>query len=391
MQWILAGAAGVATIASPCVLPILPMLLGFSVGQQDRTRPLFIVLGFVLSFTAAALAFNATTQLVGLSPEAVRTGSTILLLLAGLVMLVPALSDRLPKLNLGIADFGQRIGSQTGSGPVGALVLGGALGAVWTPCAGPVLASVLALVATNGDSSQALPLLTAYAVGAGLPMLLIAYGGQTVMHRIRPLMKRSSSIRKGFGFAVVLTAVAMLAQVDGSFTAWVSGLWPKAEAVESRQGTQHALSNKPAPEFVGIDNWLNTPRPLSAASLKGKVVLVDFWTYSCINCIRTLPHIQKLHERYAAQGLVVVGMHTPEFPFERDSGNVKSAIKRYGLTYPVAQDNQYKTWDNYKNLYWPAQYLIGRNGNIVFQHYGEGDEALIEEQVRQALLAKTSG
>ena len=391
MQWILAGAAGVATIASPCVLPILPMLLGFSVGQQDRTRPLFIVLGFVLSFTAAALAFNATTQLVGLSPEAVRTGSTILLLLAGLVMLLPALSDRLPKLNLGIADFGQRIGSQTGSGPVGALVLGGALGAVWTPCAGPVLASVLALVATNGDSSQALPLLTAYAVGAGLPMLLIAYGGQTVMHRIRPLMKRSSSIRKGFGFAVVLTAMAMLAQVDGSFTAWASGLWPKAEAVESRQGAQHALSNKPAPEFVGIDNWLNTPKPLSAAGLKGKVVLVDFWTYSCINCIRTLPHIQKLHERYAAQGLVVVGMHTPEFPFERDSGNVKSAIKRYGLTYPVAQDNQYKTWDNYKNLYWPAQYLIGRNGNIVFQHYGEGDEALIEEQVRQALLAKTSG
>jgi len=227
MQWILAGAAGVATIANPCVLPILPMLLGFSVGQQDRTRPLFIVLGFVLSFTAAALAFNATTQLVGLSPEAVRTGSTILLLLAGLVMLVPALSDRLPKLNLGIADFGQRIGSQTGSGPVGALVLGGALGAVWTPCAGPVLASVLALVATNGDSSQALPLLTAYAVGAGLPMLLIAYGGQTVMHRIRPLMKRSSSIRKGFGFAVVPTAVAKPAQVHGSCPALVFGAWAR--------------------------------------------------------------------------------------------------------------------------------------------------------------------
>jgi thiol-disulfide isomerase/thioredoxin len=222
-------------------------------------------------------------------------------------------------------------------------------------------------------------------------MLLIAYGGQTVMHRIRPLMKRSSSIRKGFGFAVVLTAVAMLAQVDGSVTAWMSGLWPKAEAVESRPGTLHALSNQPAPEFVGIDSWLNTPKPLSAAGLKGKVVLVDFWTYSCINCIRTLPHIQKLHERYAAQGLVVIGMHTPEFPFEKDAGNVKAAIKRFGLTYPVAQDNQYKTWDSYKNLYWPAQYLIDRNGTIVFQHYGEGDEALIEKQVRQALAKTTSG
>lgn len=386
MQWILAGAAGLATVASPCVLPLLPMILGFSAGEQSRTRPLFIVLGFVLSFAAAALVFSASTHFLGVPPKTLRTGSVTLLLLAGIVMMVPALSDRMMRRLSGVSDFGQRISNKAGAGPWGGLVLGGALGVVWAPCAGPVLASILALIAGSQNASESAPLLLAYAAGAGLPMLLIAYGGQTIMHRIRPLMRRTSAIRKGFGAMVVFTALAMLAQLDGQAIAWASNLWPSAESHEpAPDSAPTTLGLDTAAEFTGIDNWFNTLGPISMSALKGKVVLVDFWTYSCINCIRTLPHIQKLYERYASQGLVVVGVHTPEFAFERSASNVQAAIKRFGLTYPIAQDNQYKTWESYSNIYWPAQYLIDRQGRIVFKHFGEGNEEQIENQVRHAL------
>lgn len=385
MQWLLAGTAGLATVASPCVLPLLPLVLGVSVGQQDRTRPLFIVLGFVLSFAAIALAFGASTQFLGVSANAVRVGSATLLLIAGVVMLVPSLSNRLMSSLSGLAGWGQRLGDRAGSGPMGAMVLGAALGAVWTPCAGPALASILALIAGNQSHGEAAVLLLAYAAGAGIPMLLIAYGGQSIVRWVGPLSKRANTLRKVFGAAVVATAVAMLAQVDTQVTAWLSRFGPNLDVEASQAALQPRGDAAPILRFESNDAWFNTPQPLSLARLRGKVVLVDFWTYSCINCIRTLPHIQKLHERHAPAGLVVVGVHTPEFAFERSAENVKAAIKRHGLTYPVAQDNQYKTWDNFRNKYWPAQYLIDREGRVVFTHFGEGGEAQLDKEIQRAL------
>ncbi|RZI84590.1 MAG: cytochrome c biogenesis protein DipZ [Rubrivivax sp.] len=390
-QWALAGGAGLATVASPCVLPLLPFLLGTAVGETDRRRPLFIVMGFVLSFTAVALLFGASTRVLGLSPDAVRQGATISLLLAGMLMLWPALGERLMAPLGGIATLGHRLGGRASGGPLGGLLLGATLGAVWTPCAGPVLAAILALVANASAASEAAPLLLAYALGAGLPMLAIAHGGQAVSQRIRPLMRHAGRLRQGFGLLVVATAAAMLGKVDVQASAWLarswSGLVSLAELPSAQAEPTTAAPGMPAPELAGIDQWLNTA-PLSMARLKGKVVLIDFWTYGCVNCVRTLPHIQQLHARYSAQGLVVIGVHTPEFAFERSIDNVRAAVQRHGLGYPVAQDNRYQTWNAYGNRYWPAQYLVDRQGRIVYRHFGEGDEAQIEQQVQRALAQR---
>jgi len=385
MQWLLAGAAGLATVASPCVLPLLPLVLGVSVGQDSRTRPLFIVLGFVLSFAAIALAFGASARVLGLSPEAVRIGSASLLLLAGVVMLVPTWSERLMSSSSGLATWGQALGDRAGAGPLGALTLGAALGAVWTPCAGPALASILALVARNDSQLEAGGLLLAYAAGAGVPMLLIAYGGRSVVRWVGPLARRTGALRRAFGAIVAATALAMLTQVDTQVTAWLTQAWPRLDIESRADEWPSSPARAPVLRFESNDAWFNTPAPLSLGSLKGRVVLVDFWTHGCINCIRTLPHIQGLHERHAPRGLVVVGVHTPEFAFERSADGVRAAIRRHGLTYAVTQDNQYRTWENFGNRHWPAQYLINRDGKLVFTHFGEGGQAQLEAAIESAL------
>lgn len=386
LPWALAGAAGLATVASPCVLPLLPAVLGVAVGSPDRRRPLFIVLGFVLSFAALALLFGASTQVLGLSPDTLRTVAAGGLMLAGLLMLWPVLGDRLMAPLGGLANAANRLGGRATDGPLGGLLLGATLGALWTPCAGPVLAAILALVAQAASASEAAPLLLAYALGAGLPMLAIAYGGQAVTARVRPLVRHAGRLRQGFGVLVIASAAAMLGRVDTQASAWLSDAWASAQVVPDASAMSSTLAQpgRPAPEFAGLGPWTNSP-PLSMAGLRGQVVLVDFWTHGCVNCVRTLPHLQQWHTRYAAQGLVIVGVHTPEFAFERSPDNVRAAVKRHGLTYPVAQDNGYKTWEAYDNQYWPAQYLVDRQGRIVFQHFGEGDEAEIERQIQQAL------
>lgn len=388
-SWGIAGAAGVATVASPCVLPLLPLLLGMTAGQTSRWRPLTIVTGFVLSFVALALVFGASAQVLGLSPQTVRQGAAAVLLLAGLSMLWPAVSDRLLANLNGIGNLAHRLGARAGDGAAGGLLLGATLGALWTPCAGPVLAAILALVADAGTLARAWPLLLAYTVGAGLPMLAMAYGGQALTTRLRPLARHTHRIRQGFGVLVMATAAAMLAQVDAQASAWLSRAWSGATSFNPGADTfgadtTVAAPGEMAPDFVGIDQWLNSP-PLNLAGLRGKVVLVDFWTHGCVNCIRTLPHLRRLHERHASQGLVVVGVHTPEFAFERSTDNVRAAIRRHGIAYPVAQDNRYQTWKAYRNAYWPAVYLIDREGRIVFRHFGEGNERAIDQAVERAL------
>lgn len=391
-QTALAGGAGLATVASPCVLPLLPAMLGVST-QGGHLRPLAIVIGFVASFAGAALLFGASAHVLGLSAQTLRDVSATVLLLTGMLMLWPRLADRLMATLAGplgsLADKAHRLGSQDHGGLGGGLLLGATLGILWTPCAGPVLASILALAAGAGSPSQSAPLLLAYAAGAGLPMLALAYGGRWATTRLRPLMRHATRLRQAFGAMVVLTAAAMLAQVDTQAAAWLarsvsSAATAAGEAlVPSAQAAPVDIGER-APEFSGLGPWINSP-PLSMASLKGKVVLVDFWTYACVNCIRTLPHIQRLHEQYASRGLVIVGVHSPEFPFERDTGNVRAAVKRHGLGYAVAQDNSFATWQAWRNLYWPAQYLVGPDGRVVLRHFGEGGEEALEAAIERLL------
>jgi cytochrome c biogenesis protein CcdA/thiol-disulfide isomerase/thioredoxin len=381
LQLLLAGGAGMATVASPCILPMLPLLLGGTVAHAGRSRPLFIVFGFVLSFSATALAFGASARAAGLSPDTVRQVAIVALLLFGALLAWPALLDRVMAPFGRLADVAARVGQRTGAGRLGGFGLGLTLGALWTPCAGPVLASILALVAGEQSNTRAAALLVAYAVGAGVPMLLIAYGGQWAGHSVRRLTRHATRLRQGFGVLVMGTALAMHTGADVSAAAWLADI---AATPAQASPPRPAAAPAQAPEFEGITGWFNSP-PLTLAGLRGQVVLVDFWTYGCVNCVRTLPALKDWHARYKDRGLVIVGVHTPEFGFERPAANLQAAIERHGIGYAVAQDNAYATWNAWANRYWPAQYLIDRQGRIVLRHFGEGDEAAIAHAIEREL------
>lgn len=362
--------AGLATVASPCVLPLLPALLGSAWGRSDRWRPLLIVLGFVASFSALALAFGASAQWLGLSSGTVRDVAAVGLLGFGLLLVWPAGWGRLSRPLGRVADLARRFGH--GGGRLGALALGASLGALWTPCAGPALASILALVASAADTGQAATLLVAYAAGAGGPMLVIAYGGQRIAGLLRGW---SARLRQGLGWLVMALALASLADVS---SAWVAALTGPGEAAQGKS------AERLAPELGGTGAWINSP-PLKLQELRGRPVLIDFWTWDCVNCLRSVPVIERLHERYAARGLVVIGVHTPEFAHERPLDGVRAAVKRLGLRYPVVQDNDYRTWQAFGNRYWPAAWLIDREGRVAYLHEGEGGEAELAAAIEKVL------
>jgi thiol-disulfide isomerase/thioredoxin len=246
-----------------------------------------------------------------------------------------------------------------------------------------VLGSILALVATAPHLGGAAVLLVAFAVGASIPMLGIAYGGQWATTRARALLPYTQRLQRVFGVVVIAVAVVLHLRYDVALAAKAMG-----DVAESPVATLGDYGE--APEFAAVDAWLNSA-PLTMQGLRGKVVLVDFWTYDCINCARTLPHVTSLHDRYASQGLVVVGVHTPEFAFEHEIANVRAAVERFGIHYPVAQDNAYGTWKAYGNHYWPAQYLVDRRGRIVLEHQGEGGYDEMEEAIRTLLTDRFSG
>jgi cytochrome c biogenesis protein CcdA/thiol-disulfide isomerase/thioredoxin len=381
-ELLLALAAGVATVASPCILPMLPVLLGASLAREDRLRPLCIVAGFVASFAVSALAFGASARVLGVSHTALRNAAIAALLVFGALSIFPRVFERIAPRLAGIAELGERAAQRSGGGRLGALGLGAALGALWAPCAGPVLASILVLVASAQDVSRAAPLLLAYAIGCGLPMLAIAHGGQAVGARARRFVRHGERLRRAFGVLIVATALAMLGGYDAlasSALAWTRPFEPAAPP--------GLLRGAPVPELAGIETWMNSP-PRTLASLRGRVVLVDFFTYGCSNCVRTLPHLVRWHERYAKRGLTLIGVHTPEFAYEREPDNVRAALARHGISYPVALDNGYQTWSAFGNRYWPTLYLIDREGRLLWSHAGEGDYEEIERALEAALASR---
>jgi len=397
--------AGLFTILSPCILPILPAILSVSV-LRGKWRPLGIILGLILSFSFFTLFLTSLVHAFGISPNILRYFAIAILFLFGLILLIPQLSNWFASFSSTIAQYGEDIqGGKTRGGFFSGLLFGAALGLIWTPCAGPILAAITTLAATQSVNFNTIILTLAYSFGAGIPLLLIAYGGQSIIHSSKFLSRHSEGIRQFFGCLMIVTAAAIAFHWDAKIQESISHYVPPIliennpyvkETINQLEPHGKILKNikegefsnyGPAPEFVGITSWINTP-PLSLQSLKGKVVLVDFWTYSCINCLRTLPYIKKWYADYSNDGFVVVGMHTPEFEFEKDLSNVMEAVKRLGITYPVALDNDYKTWQAYGNHYWPADYLIDQNGDLRLVHFGEGDYEETENLIRLLLGKK---
>lgn len=388
IELLFAVLAGILTVGAPCILPMLPILLGTTVGQQSKLRPVFITLGFIIAFAIVAFLFGLFTNILGLSPQALRTVAVVMLAIFGIFMVWPTPFEKLTTYLSGFINSANSISQKAGNGNFGALILGLMLGVIWTPCAGPVLGSILTLIATKQDLFNAALLLLAYSIGAGIPLLLVGYGGQYVTTKVRFIAQYSRRIQQVFGVLILGLALAIHLQYDTVIQAKLLQYIPvpsiQLPGTETKKQGSEFGNFGPAPEFTGINEWLNA-EPQRMADLKGKVVLVDFWTYSCINCVRTLPYVTEWYDKYKDDGFVVIGVHTPEFAFEKDTDNVEKAIDRFNINYPVAQDNDYRTWTAYKNNAWPAHYLIDKEGNIVYKHFGEGNYDITENNIRTLL------
>jgi cytochrome c biogenesis protein CcdA/thiol-disulfide isomerase/thioredoxin len=394
--------AGIVTALSPCVLPVLPILLaGGAASTGHRLRPFAIVAGLVVSFTTFTLAGAALLSALGLPADVLRNIAIAALFLLAATLVWPALARLVERPFLFLTR--RRVPAESSG-----LVLGISLGLVFVPCAGPVLAAVTALAATSQVGIRAVLVTGMYALGAALPMLAIAIGSQRLASATGYLRAHAETTRRVAGVVLGATALAIALGADQRFTTAIPGytqafqdrierssLATRAlEDLSSNGGpltASEAASREPmAPDFRDLTGWLNTSsgRSLSIAGLRGRVVLVDFWTYSCINCLRTLPHLEAWDRAYRKDGLTIVGVHTPEFAFEHVPSNVRSAVRKLGIRYPVAQDNGYATWSAYRNNFWPADYLIDRAGRIRFTHFGEGAYGETESQIRQLLGEK---
>ena len=421
--------AGAGTALSPCVLPVLPALLSAG-GVGGRRRPLGIVLGLSITFTVTIVGVAQVVDGVGLGTDPLRDVAIVVLLVFGAALLVPQLADRIEAPLSRLARFGPRT---RGEGFWSGMLVGAALGFVYTPCAGPILAAVISVSAASGKT---IVIALAYALGSALVLLALTLGGRRLFERIRPA-GRGPALQRALGAIMVVTAIAIATNLDVNFDQFVaqhipdvnltaslecsetvtkhlheiSGRQPKFAPANgssschgSGSGVKAAPANAsqatlladarglrklgPAPEFMQTQDWFNTPgKPLSLSSLRGRVVLIDFWTYTCINCIRTLPYLKAWDASYRHDGLTIVGVETPEFAFEHDATNVSNAIKQFGLRYPIAQDNEMGTWNAYGNEYWPADYLIDAHGQVRYAAFGEGDYDKTETAIR-ALLAE---
>ena len=450
------------TILLPCILPLLPIVLGVSIAGRNRWRPLLTVLGMVISFVGFTFLLTLVLSRFVAFADVLRISTYYILLLFGVGFLTSNRTLQLlgavlggfffnrygwiavtgaqtlgatamelgSKIALKIQQLGGEIQQEAGAklgreNPLSAFIIGLTLGLVWVPCAGPALGFAFALI-RDEPGPRAAFLLAMYGLGTAVPLLLVGYGGQAVTQRVRSFNRYSGRIKQIAGGILILTAVGLqygwLTRVQtylvqntsygtlgteiekrlfdptssaaGGLTARPAGGRGAGDSEDAQEPSSFGNPSTPsilpnlgtAPEFAGLGPWHNG-NPLTMEELRGKVVLIDFWTYSCINCIRTFPYIQGYWETFKDTGkFVLIGVHTPEFVFEKDQKNVADAISRHGLTYPVAQDNDFGTWNAFRNRYWPAKYLIDAEGNIRYTHFGEGGYEETEEAIRSLLL-----
>jgi cytochrome c biogenesis protein CcdA/thiol-disulfide isomerase/thioredoxin len=421
---------GLITGISPCILPVLPMV--FLAGGTDARmgsapeattdsgetdaagpgarkpgrsrRPYAIIAGLVLSFSVFTLLGSILITALGLPVNILHYAGLTLLVLIGLGMIFARLGELLDR------PFARLSAGPRNRGGGGGFVLGLGLGLVYVPCAGPVLTAIAVAGATHKFSLNIVVLTLSFAVGATLPLLIFALAGRQVSDRVKAFRVRAPLIRRVSGVVMIALAVALAFNLTDALQRALPGytnalqqsvenssaIRPHLSALTGGNNTELSRCTDDsstlqecgkAPAISQITKWLNTPggKPVSLASLRGRVVLIDFWTYSCINCQRSIPHVEAWSKAYAAAGLQVIGIHTPEFVFERDPANVAAATRSMGITYPVALDNDYATFDSYRNQYWPAEYLIDAQGNVRHISFGEGSYSTTESLIRTLL------
>lgn len=407
---------GLITGISPCIIPVLPVIF-LSGGAQSardgaasrpvsRWRPYLVIAGLVTSFSLITLAGSLLLAVLGLPQDVLRWAGIVVLILIGLGLIVPAFQHLLEKPFSWIP---QRSVSTDRSG----FVLGFALGAVYVPCAGPVLAAITVAGATGRIGAETVVLTVTFALGAALPLLVFALAGRRVAERVKAFRARQNAIRVTGGVVMIALAVGLvfnlpqtLQRLIPDYTSALQEQIAESEAITEAldlggleneqnkdldlctQGASELESCGTAPDIRGIEAWFNTPgnQPIALEELRGQVVLIDFWAYSCINCQRSLPHAVAWDETYRDLGLQVIGIHSPEYAFEKEQRNVEAGARGYGIEYPVALDNSLSTWTNYRNRYWPAHYLIDAEGTVRHIKFGEGGYATTEKLIRELLV-----
>jgi cytochrome c biogenesis protein CcdA/thiol-disulfide isomerase/thioredoxin len=389
---LLAYFGGVLTILSPCILPVLPFVFARS-DQPFRKSGLPLLAGMCITFAVVASLATVGGGWAVRANQFGRIAALVLFALFGLTLLFSSLADRLSRP---LVQLGNRLSTNSDSGAsvLNSFLLGIGTGLLWAPCAGPILGLILTGAALQGASARTALLLLSYAAGAATSLAVALLAGGRLFAAMKRGLGVEEWIRKALGVAVLAAVAAVAFGLD-------RGVLTRLSLASTNNLEQRLLdrfhppkpivitqtidvSDSVNPDLSGATAWINSP-PLNFASLHGKVVLVDFWTYSCINCLRTLPYIKAWNEKYKDSGLVIIGVHTPEFPFEKDEANVRKAVKDLGITYPVPMDNNYKIWRSFNNEYWPADYFIDATGAIRFHHFGEGAYDESEKQIRTLL------
>lgn len=374
---------GLGLIVSPCILPILPIILSGSL-EGSKKRPFGIIIGFVCLFALFTYFSRQLVHATGIDLTLIRRVSYSLLMLFGLIMVSTRFTERFARYSQRLANVGSTYSSinDVQGGFFSGILFGGLVAIIWTPCAGPILAAVIVQAALQSSNAISFILLLFFGLGVAIPMLLIALFGRRVIDRVSFLKAHTIFLRKLLGFIIIASVIYLVYNENSTKQSLTTAA---VTPIRSENRVINGLDYPyPAPTFEMLDQWINSP-PLQIYQLRGKVVLIDFWTYSCINCVRTIPYLNEWYRKYHDKGLVIIGVHTPEFEFEKDFNNVKQAVARYGIHYPVGLDNHYATWQNYNNLYWPAHYLIDKSGHIVYQHFGEGEYAITENNIRYLL------
>lgn len=391
MFLIIAFLGGMISLLSPCTLPVIPLL--FAGFQGQRRHILALLAGMIVMFTLVALVATAASNWIAQATIAGRWVALVVLAIAALALIFPTFAQRIAGPAVSAGNLLNTHSGQT-RGTLSAFLAGLAVGLLWSPCAGPILGAIFSLNIAGHSAIATGALLAAYGSGCALMLGLLVIGGRALMAPLRARSALMERLRKGAGVVMLATVAfnatgmtSVLKGANGVADRLENSLLTLAKPATAPVKLQPVVMTEPSsqlPSLSGGTGWVNG-YPVTSDSLRGKVVLIDFWTWDCINCQHTLPHVRDWAQKYQAQGLVVIGVHTPEYPWEKPLASVQKAVTKWQLPYRVVTDNNYKIWNAFGNQYWPAHYYFDAKGQLRYTSFGEGNYEQQEKVIQQLL------